>query len=240
MRLANLKSSASDLKEMIETLKCKVDYDNRALEISQFNATNKWMKKAIYINIMDFPVIYYGNFTVLVSVYRDGTVTVTTGGIEMGQGANTKVAQVCARELGIPLSYIHVISHYSFVASNNGFSGASITTESICYAAIKACGSINNRIHQLKARVGGDESTWEELVKTAAEEEIELTSSYMMTDKEEDLSGYSAYAVSIIEVQLDVLTGRFQLVRVDILEDVGISINPALDVGQVGHIIILK
>ncbi|XP_028031939.1 xanthine dehydrogenase/oxidase-like [Bombyx mandarina] len=232
VRLANMKANNTDIPEMIETLKQDVDYDKRCADIQQFNKDNRWVKRAIKINVMEFPVIYYGNFTVMISIYRmDGTVTITTGGIEMGQGANTKAAQVCANALGIPLDVIKVISHYSFVAANDVFSGSSITTESICYCILKICETFDKRFAPVKSRK--PQATWLDIVKSAAEEGIELTSCYMMSDKDESLSGYSAFAVSIVEIQLDVLTGRFQMLRVDLLEDVGMSVNPAVDIGQV-------
>lgn len=181
---------------------------------------------------MLFPVQFYGNYSAMVSIYRgDGTVTVTTGGIEMGQGVNTKAAQVCAYELGIPLENVSVIPSYSFVATNNVFSGSSIVSECVCFSIIKACTILKQRLDPLKLTLNNP--SWLELIQKAGEEEVDLTATYMMTDKEPELQNYSAFAVTILEVQLDVLTGKFQLDRCDIMEDVGLSANPNIDVGQV-------
>ncbi|KAG6464291.1 hypothetical protein O3G_MSEX014414 [Manduca sexta] len=232
VRKINMRADDNDLPDMIDTLKQSSNYEERLAEVKRFNESNRWMKKAININVMSFPVIYYGNFSVYISIYRgDGTVTISTGGVEMGQGANTKVAQVCARQLGIPLKYVHVISCHSFVASNNVFSGSSITTESVCYSTIKACDILMERLAPIRARMGN--VSWPSITMAAGDELIDLTCSYMMKDSERGLEGYSAFAVSCIETQLDVLTGKFQLVRVDILEDCGLSVNPAVDIGQV-------
>lgn len=232
VRKVNMRTDDNDLPELIDVLKNDANYDQRVKEIEQFNKTNRWMKKAISINVMAFPVIYYGNYSALVSIYRgDGTVTVSTGGIEMGQGINTKAAQVCAYELGVPLKYINVVPHYSFVAANNVFSGSSITTESVCYSIIRACATLKERLAPIRETM--PEATWKEIIKKAGEEQVELTSLFMMKDSDENLKGYSAFAVAIIETQLDVTTGLFQIVRADILEDVGVSANPKLDVGQV-------
>ncbi|RVE49403.1 hypothetical protein evm_005915 [Chilo suppressalis] len=232
VRKLNMRTEDNDIPYLIDELKKEADYDKRANDIAQFNKANRWMKKAISVNVMSFPVIFYGNYSGMVTIYRgDGTVTVTTGGIEMGQGCNTKVAQVCAYELGIPLQNVSVLPHHSFTAANNVFSGSSITSESACYAVIKACQILNKRLEPIRAKM--TDPKWEDIIKKASDEEIDLTAIYMMTDKEADLSGYNAYAVAILEVQLDVLTGQFELLRSDILEDVGLSANPSLDVGQV-------
>ncbi|KAL0878640.1 hypothetical protein ABMA27_003714 [Loxostege sticticalis] len=232
VRILNMRKEDNDLPTLIAELKKDTDYDKRAQAIQQFNKANRWMKKAITINVMSFPVMFYGNYSGMVAIYRgDATVTVTTGGVEMGQGVNTKVAQVCAYELGIPLEYVSVLPHYSFTAANNVFSGSSITSESACYAVIKACQMLKKRLEPIKSSMTNP--TWQELITKAGEEQVDLTAIYMMTDKEEDLSSYSAFAVAILEVQLDVLTGLYELLRVDILEDVGLSANPSVDVGQV-------
>ncbi|PZC82136.1 hypothetical protein B5X24_HaOG210944 [Helicoverpa armigera] len=232
VRKANMRTEDNDLPELIETLKTDSNYDSRVKEIEQFNKANRWFKKSISINVMCFPVVYYGNYSALVSIYRgDGTVTVSIGGIEMGQGINTKAAQVCAYELGVPLEYVKIIPHYSFVAANNVFSGSSITTESCCYSIIRACEALKERLAPIRAK--NPDATWKEIIKLAGDEQVELTSLFMMKDTDEKLKGYSAFAVAIIETKLDILTGQMQIVRSDILEDVGVSANPKLDVGQV-------
>ncbi|KAL4711114.1 hypothetical protein ACJJTC_009485 [Scirpophaga incertulas] len=232
VRLVNMRTEDNDLPALIAEYKKETDYDKRVKDIEQYNKANRWMKRAISIDVMSFPVEYYGNYSAMVSIYRgDGTVTITTGGIEMGQGCNTKVAQVCAYELGIPLECISVLPHYSFAAANNILSGSSITTECASYATIKCCEMLKMRLEPIKAKM--TDPTWKELIAKAGDEQVDLTAIYMMTDKEKDLSKYSAFAVAILEAQLDVLTGRFEIVRADILEDAGLSANPKLDVGQV-------
>lgn len=237
VRLANMRTNDNDLPSLIENLKMKADYDKRLIEIKKYNNSHRWCKRAIKINVMLFPVVFYGNYTAMVSIYRgDGTVTVTTGGIEMGQGVNTKAAQVCAYELGIPVEDVSILPSYSFVAANNVFSGSSIVSESVCYSIIRACNILKQRLKPIKDKLSNP--TWLELIEKAGEEQIDLTASYMMTDKEPDLSGYSAFAVTILEVELNCLTGRFEIIRVDILEDAGLSANPKLDIGQVLFIVL--
>lgn len=231
VRIANMKKD-NDLAELIGVIKQESQYDKRVKEIEQFNNANRWMKKAISLNVMLFPVQYYGNYQAIVSIYRgDGTVTVTTGGTEMGQGLNTKAAQVCAYTLDIPLEYVSVIPSYSFTCANSCFSGSSITSESVCFSIIKACKILKERLQPIKDQMTNP--TWKELVFKAGEEMVDMTVSYMMTDREPELKPYSAYAVTIFEVQLDALLGRYEILQLDILEDAGLSANPAIDVGQV-------
>ncbi|VVC98187.1 unnamed protein product [Leptidea sinapis] len=232
VRLANMTNEDNDLPSLIEILKNESDYEKREDDIKQFNKDNRWIKKAINLFVMSFPVTYYGNYSALVSIYRgDGTVTVTMGGVEMGQGVNTKAAQVCAYELKIPLDYVTIIPNYSFVAANNVFSGSSIVSESVCYAIIKCCKTLNDRLQPVREEMKN--ATWLDVVQKAGNDEIDLVAEYMMNDTEPDLEGYNAFAVTICEVEVDVLTGRYQINRVDILEDVGLSTNPTIDVGQV-------
>lgn len=232
VRLVNMRTEDNDLPELIAKFKKDVDFDKRKLKVNEFNKSNRWMKKAISLNVMLFPVQYYGNYHAMVSIYRgDGTVTVTSGGVEMGQGVNTKAAQVCAYCLDIPLDQVTVIPNYSFTAANNVFSGSSITSESVCFSIIKACEIIKNRLKPVKDKLSNP--TWKEIIARAGEQQIDLVASYMMNDMEPELQDYSAFAVAVMEVQLDVLLGRYQILRTDILEDVGLSANPAVDVGQV-------
>ncbi|XP_022114711.2 probable aldehyde oxidase gad-3 [Pieris rapae] len=232
VRLVNMRKDDNDIPELINELKKDSDYEERNSKIIQYNKDNRWMKKSIHIAVMLFPVIYYGNYSAIVSIYRgDGTVTVTTGGIEMGQGVNTKAAQVCAYKLGIPVDMVSVLPNYSFACANGVFSGSSIVSESVCFAIIKACDEILSRIESVRKSLSNP--TWLQLIQAAADQQIDLCAEFMMNDKEPTLAGYSAFSVAICETTLDVLTGRFQIDRVDILEDAGTSTNPIVDIGQV-------
>uniref|UniRef100_A0A1L8D6P5 Aldehyde oxidase-3 n=1 Tax=Plutella xylostella TaxID=51655 RepID=A0A1L8D6P5_PLUXY len=232
VRLANMRNEDKDIPELIEKMKMLTEYEKRFRAIKEYNQTNRWMKKAIKINVMLFPVMYYGNYSAFVSIYRgDGTVTVSTGGVEMGQGINTKAAQVCAFTLGVPLHCVSIIPNHSFVCANNVFSGSSITSESVCYSIIKACEILKKRLEPVRQKLANP--SWFKLIQQAGADQVDLTAEYMMNDMEPDLKSYSAFAVNVIETQMDVLTGRFEILRADVLEDVGLSANPQVDVGQV-------
>ncbi|XP_049875311.1 uncharacterized protein LOC126373277 [Pectinophora gossypiella] len=232
VRMINLRSESKDIQILLEQVKKEANYQKRSQDIELFNKSNRWTKKAIQTCVMDFLLSYEGIFSAMISIYKiDGTITVTTGGIEMGQGINTKAKQVCAYELGVPVDTVTVISNYSFAATNNALTARSVTSESVCFAIIKACAILKERLQPMKEKM--PLAPWKELVSAASNEGIDLVAHYTMSSKDPDLSSYNAYGVAIIEVQLDVLTGRFQILRTDIIEDVGLSLNPLIDIGQV-------
>lgn len=118
-------------------LYCFTDYFNRRKTINDFNTVNRWTKKGISVVPMKFNVSYFGPMSAFVSVYhRDGSVSLTVGGIEMGQGLNTKVAQTVAHTLDIPLDKISIKSSNVLTAPNNIVTGASIGSEISCYVSL--------------------------------------------------------------------------------------------------------
>lgn len=180
---------------------------------------------------MSYPLGYTGNLPVTISVYHaDGTIAISHGGIEMGQGINTKVAQVCAYTLKVPLEKVTVRGSDSFVSPNSIASSGSITSESVAYATLKACEDLLKRLDVAKKDLV--EPTWEEVVKKAYDKGINLQSSYM-TSTNDGLVGYNVYGVCAAEVELDVLTGNHSVRRLDLLEDTGVSLSPEIDVGQI-------
>ncbi|CAK1583033.1 unnamed protein product [Parnassius mnemosyne] len=231
VRITNLAAKDAVLKEMIATFKMETNYDDRVSEIAKHNKENAWKKRALKLSLMSYPITFYGNRPVTISVYHaDGSVLISHGGIEMGQGINTKVAQVCAYELMIPLSKVTVKGSDSFVSPNAMVSSGSITTECIAYATIKACKELLNRLEPSRNELV--DPTWEEVVKKSFENNVNLQASWM-TSPSDSLMGYDVYGVCFTEICLDVLTGQHQILRVDILEDTGQSLNPNLDVGQI-------
>lgn len=152
--------------EMVDTFKMDTEYEERQNQIKEFNRKNAWKKKALQLTVMCFPMAYYGNYSVTVSIYHgDGTVLISHGGIEMGQGINTKVAQVCAHILKIPLEMVKVKGADTFVSPNNIASSGSITSECVAFATVKACNELLQRMEEVKKMM--DEPTWLDVVKKA-------------------------------------------------------------------------
>ncbi|CAG5043546.1 unnamed protein product [Parnassius apollo] len=231
VRITNLAAKNAVLKEMIAAFKMETNYDDRMSEIAKHNKENAWKKRALKLSLMSFPIIFYGNYPVTISVYHgDGSVLISHGGIEMGQGINTKVAQVCAYVLKIPLDKVTVKESDSFVSPNAMVSSGSITSECVAYATIKACKELLKRLEPARNELINP--TWEEVVKKSFDNGVNLQTSSMMSPLD-SLIGYDVYGVCCAEVCLDVLTGQHQVLRVDILEDTGQSLSPSVDVGQI-------
>ncbi|KAF2904753.1 hypothetical protein ILUMI_01423 [Ignelater luminosus] len=232
IRLANMSQNENKkLIQFINELRQTSDYDNRLKAAEEFNKTNRWMKKGLSLVPMTFPFVYVGGLNSIVAIYAgDGSVAVSHGGIEIGQGINTKVAQVCAYALKIPLNMVSVKASNNLVSPNNTLTGASLTSECVCYATLKACEILTARMKPVKDKMKNP--TWEELVKECQKEYVELVATYMYSPNEPP-QAYDIYGVCITEVEVDILTGIHQITRVDILEDTGTSMSPLIDIGQV-------
>ncbi|KAJ8985872.1 hypothetical protein NQ317_006246 [Molorchus minor] len=173
-----------------------------------------------------------GTYGVVVSIYHsDGSVALSHGGVEIGQGINTKAVQVCAYKLGIPMEKISVKPSNNLVAPNSSMTGASFTSEAVCWGTIKACDVLLARMKPVKDKM--DKPSWEELVKKCYTEFINMSASSMSSPRDPELSSYEIYGVCATEIELDVLTGQHQVLRVNLLEDVGNSMSPEIDMGQV-------
>ncbi|KAH8292276.1 hypothetical protein KR054_008034, partial [Drosophila jambulina] len=224
VRLANI-SSENKISELLPQFLKSRDYTQRKQEIEAYNAKNRWTKRGLGLAVMDYPVYYFGQYPATVAIYHvDGTVVVSHGGIEMGQGMNTKVA---AYTLGIDLSYIKVESSDTINGANSMVTGGAVGSESLCYAVRKACETLNTRLEPVKKK----DDSWLKTVEAAYAKSINLIASDHY--KEGDMQNYHIYGLSLTEVELDVLTGNSQIKRVDILEDAGESLSPYIDIGQV-------
>ncbi|XP_054016678.1 uncharacterized protein LOC128897052 isoform X1 [Hylaeus anthracinus] len=232
VKLQNMDAThKSMLQPMIEELTKNADYQMRKRAVEAFNSENRWKKKGISITPMMYPFMLWGQFNAHVSIFaRDGTVSIAHGGIECGQGINTKVAQVAAHTLGIDLSLVTVKPSNNLTAPNGSVTGGSVTSESCAYATMKACQELTKRLEPIKNELKNP--SWKELVMAAYQKDVDLCARYMFTVKD-DIKPYAIYGVTIAEVEIDVLTGQHIVHRVDIMEDAGISMNPELDLGQI-------
>lgn len=125
---------------------------------------------------MSWPFDYAGNFYSQVSIYRDGTVAISHGGIEMGQGINTKAVQVAAYALGLDVSQIQIKPSNTLTAPNNLVTGGSIGSESVCFATLQACNILKSRIEPVKKKLG--HSTWKQTINSCLSQLVDLTASY--------------------------------------------------------------
>ncbi|CAH2306016.1 aldehyde oxidase-like [Pelobates cultripes] len=222
----------------------KSSYQSRRLAIEEFNKNNYWKKKGMAIIPMKFPIEtaakFFGQASALVHIYKDGTVLVTHGGVEMGQGVHTKIMQIASRELQIPLSYIHFCETSTSTVPNTIVSGGSLGTDVNGMAVKSACQTLMERLEPIKKK--NPKGTWKNWVKQAFLQSISLSATGFFRGFERELSWetgegnpvqYFVFGVACSEVEIDCLTGDHKNLRTDIVVDAGISLNPAVDIGQI-------
>lgn len=238
-------------------------YQQRLAAISAWNADNHVIQRGIALTPVKFGISFtatlFNQAGALVHVYTDGTVQVNHGGTEMGQGLHTKVAQIVADELGVPLTQVKVTASDTSKVPNASATAASSGTDLNGRAAQYAARSVRDN---LAAFVGGldqcgagavsfagglvhspkGQRAFADVVQAAYANRIQLWSDgFYRTPKihydKTTLTGrpfyYFAYGVACTEVAIDTLTGESRVLAIDVLYDAGRSINPAIDIGQV-------
>lgn len=226
-----------NIKDIVASIKMSADFDNRLQAVNSFNAANRWRKKGLSLVPMKYGVNWTGTtYLVVVTIYNgDGSVSVAHGGIECGQGINTKVSQACAKELGIPLQLVEVKPTNALSNGNSGPTGGSITSELNVWGVLQCCQDLNAKIAPIRASMPPD-TKWADLVTACYAQGVNLSSSsYVFPNSTQKMQPdmYNSYGAMVSEVELDVLTGEMLVNRLDVLYDCGTSINPELDVGQV-------
>ncbi|CAG9788230.1 unnamed protein product [Diatraea saccharalis] len=232
VRLANVDMLLhGDIKEMADTLKTNADYIKRKAAVEDFNKTNRWKKRGLRVAMMSYFIPPIGQrFDVNLSVYHtDGTVVITHSGIEVGQGINTKAIQIAAHFLKIPVTKIKIKGNNSIIGPNAEATGASVTSQNVGIGVQQCCEELLRRLAPIKLLK--PLATWEELIRAAFVLQVDLQTHGFVTL----LNGQLVfnYGVCFAEVELDILTGESEILRVDLLGDAGQSINPALDIGQI-------
>ena len=251
------------IHELVAELEASSDYQQRRTQITEFNNSSSIIKKGLALTPVkfgiSFNVVHFNQAGALVHIYTDGSVLVNHGGTEMGQGLNTKVAQVVAQELGIDSKRVRATAVDTSKVPNTSATAASTGSDLNGKAAEDAVRQIKNRLVNFLCekhnstendivfaenvvRFGNTQLTFAELVQQAYMDRVQLWSDgFYKTpglhwDKE-TLTGspfyYFAYGAAVSEVAIDTLTGEFRLLRADLLHDAGNSINPAIDLGQV-------
>nr|AOE43257.1 xanthine dehydrogenase [Acytostelium leptosomum] len=235
------------LQRVWEETMIKSDYLERQKQVQQFNKDNKWKKRGISI----IPTKFGMSFTVktlnqagaLVHVYTDGTVLVTHGGTEMGQGLHTKMIQIAALELGVPVDKVYISETSTDKVANTAPTAASVSSDMNGMAVLDACKQINSRLAPLRERF--PDYSFQKLVTQAFVERVNLSANgfyatpnigYVFKDSgvgEGTPFNYFNYGCACSEVEVDTLTGDHTILRTDIVMDVGDSLNPTIDIGQV-------
>ncbi|XP_041981244.1 xanthine dehydrogenase 1-like [Aricia agestis] len=231
VRLANLdREQFGELVEMFETLKTNGDYANRKALVDEFNSKNRWKKRGLRFSFIRWTPAAFQYFDVNLNVYHeDGTVVITHGGVEMGQGMNTKAIQICAYYLKIPVDKIQIKANDTTTTPNSFVSGGATASQNVGIGVRRCCEEMLKRLEPIRKEM--DNPTWPELVKKAHSMDIDLQAHGFVNIA--DVQAYHIYGIGLNEVEIDVLTGEYEIIRVDLIEDCGKSINPAIDIGQV-------
>ncbi|XP_059622489.1 xanthine dehydrogenase-like [Phlebotomus argentipes] len=229
VRLANIDSSSPMVKIYNDFLS-SCDYYKRLNEVNKYNTMNRWKKRGIATSIMQFPTYFGSTYEALVSIYHaDGSVVISLGGIEMGQGLNTKCVQIAASIFNIPMEWVRVEPANNIASPNNYMSAGNLTVDSAGMTVKGCCDTLNGRLEPF--RLKDPQASWADIVQAAFAANTELTAVNKFDPSQMD--PYNVYGAACSEIEIDVLTGDFQLRRVDIVEDVGQTISPMIDVGQV-------
>ncbi|MDT0596178.1 xanthine dehydrogenase molybdopterin binding subunit [Glaciecola petra] len=251
------------LPEIIAKLEESSDYWLRREKIKQFNEGSPVIKKGLALTPVKFGISFTAKHLnqagALVHVYTDGSIQANHGGTEMGQGLHTKISQIVATEFGVSIDEVDITSTRTDKVPNTSPTAASSGTDLNGKAVQNACISIKKRLAEFfakkvhgqaedvvfmnnKLQLGEHAISWFEVVQQAYFDRISLSANgFYKTPKihydRETGQGrpffYFAYGASVSEVSIDTLTGEYKLDRVDILHDVGASINPAIDKGQI-------
>ncbi|PKU39705.1 xanthine dehydrogenase oxidase [Limosa lapponica baueri] len=242
-------------------------YHARQKLIEEFNKQNRWKKRGMCIIPTKFGISFTVPFLnqvrkfatlvlcwtrldglsvvlvqagALIHVYTDGSVLLTHGGTEMGQGLHTKMIQVASRSLGIPTSKIFISETSTNTVPNTSPTAASVSADINGMAVHNACQTILKRLEPIKQ--SNPKGSWEDWIKAAYESCVSLSATgfyripdvgYNFEKNEGKPFCYFSYGVACSEVEIDCLTGDHKNIRTDIVMDVGTSLNPAIDIGQI-------
>ena len=250
-------------RKIITELAEQSDYRARRAEIEQFNHKTGIIKRGIALTPVKFGISFttthLNQAGALIHVYTDGSIQLNHGGTEMGQGLMVKVAQIVAHEFQVDIDRIRIMATSTEKVPNTSATAASSGTDLNGMAAQKAAQEIKDRLVQfLASRDGVDEGaiefsnncvitpdktyTFAEVVQAAYLGRISLSATgYYRTPKihydRKTHTGrpfyYYSYGAAVSEVEIDTLTGENRVVRTDILHEVGRSLNPAIDLGQI-------
>jgi xanthine dehydrogenase large subunit len=240
------------------------DVATRREQVAAWNATHEHIKRAIAMTPVKFGISFnltaFNQAGALVHVYKDGSVLINHGGTEMGQGLHTKMLQVAATTLGLPLALVRLAPTRTDKVPNTSATAASAGADLNGGAVKHACEQVRDRLATVAAEAldvraedvrfvdgevrapDGTTIGWADLVHTAYFERVQLwAAGYYRTEglhwdstrMQGEPFKYFAYGVAAAEVEVDGFTGAYRTRRVDIVHDVGDSLSPLVDIGQI-------
>lgn len=270
-----------DIRRVWKNLRTSSRFDTRVRAVRRFNQRNRWKKRGISMIPLRYGVSYTGPRGTLnqggayvIAYSNDGSVVVQHGGVESGQGIQTKMAQIAAETLDIPLELIRIADTDTQVISDASPTAASTGSDLNGGAVQLACQKLRGRLEKFcedleqytayfiqfddttmdqeqKVQVNTVVNNWRDrwsqvwptIISLAYTNRINLaagarykTPHYSAVDNAHPFGSpffYYTYSAAVSEVEIDVLTGDFTILRTDILYDTGKSLNPLIDVGQI-------
>ena len=251
------------INELTSELVEDSNYLTRREKVSKFNKQNKYLKKGLALSPVKFGISFttplLNQAGALVNVYKDGSIYINHGGTEMGQGLFIKVAQVVANEFGVEIERVKVSATSTAKVPNTSPTAASSGSDLNGMAAREACLRIKQNMSEFALKhfdlsigelkfqdscvlLGKKKITFDDFVSLSYLNRVELFSNgfyktpkiYFDAIKQKGRPFYYySYGACVSEVLVDCLTGEYKLLAVDILHDVGASLNPAIDMGQI-------
>ncbi len=249
--------------QVVNQVEAQAKYRERRASVNAFNQAHTKRKRGLALVPLKFGISFTATMLnqggALLNIYMDGSISVNHGGTEMGQGLNTKMAQVCADGLGVSLQYVRVTGTDTQKVPNASATSASSGADINGAAIMNATAQMRERLKPVAARMldcdandvtfadsqahgGGKSVAWSALAKQAWLDRVGLsvTGFYMTPEIKYDfttLNGrafyYYCYGAAVSEVEIDTRTGESWIKAVDIVHDAGKSINPAIDKGQI-------
>lgn len=259
----NMRVEDNILHELVAELERTSEYWDRRKSIAGFNSSSPVLRKGIALTPVKYGISFtltpLNQAGALVHLYRDGSLSLNHGGTEMGQGLFVKVAQIVAEEFGVDVGRVKITATSTAKVPNTSPTAASAGSDLNGMAALAACRQIKERLFGFieekwsvsrervefrdgQVLIGNRAVELAELAKEAYLARVQLSASgFYKTPKivwdREKVAGrpfyYFAYGAACSEVTIDTMTGEMRVDRVDILHDVGKSLNPAIDIGQI-------
>lgn len=245
----------------------RFDLKKMQQDVDQFNKENIHLKKGLAVQPICFGISFtktlMNQARSLVHIYTDGSVGITTGAVEMGQGVNTKIAQVAAHIFSLPIDKIRIYSTNTTRIANTSPSAASATADLNGKATLMACEAIKERLKKVVISIADTKEqnsdieirdglvfldsletkiTWQELISKAFEQRVSLSehAHYATPDVHFDWSkgkghpfSYHVYGTSVTQVTVDCIRGNYEIDFVKVVHDYGQSMNPMIDLGQI-------
>ncbi|OCK85768.1 xanthine dehydrogenase [Lepidopterella palustris CBS 459.81] len=230
---------------MYQQVQDESDYARRRAEIEEFNKTHKWNKRGLALIPTKFGISFTALFLnqagALVHIYHDGSILLAHGGTEMGQGLHTKMTMIAAEALKVPQDAVFISETATNTVANTSSTAASASSDLNGYAIWNACAQLNERLAPYREKLGPDASM-KQLAHAAYFDRVNLSAQgfyktpdigYVWGPNTGQMFFYFTQGVAAAEVEIDTLTGDWTCRRADIKMDVGRSINPAIDYGQI-------